>query len=307
MKKLLYFALVSIAYCHTNIIANNQNDGNYIINLTGKLLVLNYYAKNPFTGKKTWVDIQSTPTLLLAGKNPDTFLDKISATLLPKPFDMHPMTCYQVSFDAANTNSNRFSSADNFFKKYKDKSIQGVTIPTPPVDLLPHDYKVELKNNQIVVTRLNTRMLIPIPGTKQSDLQQWPSAESMRVLTMSAQEKLDYYQQKNTHLTADVKQLSKEIKKYSDKAAVTKMNNRKKMKTNKKEEISKNQKKIAQLQAQIAAAGTVDTTVDQGSTQNDILQNQDSISQNSTIDSASTDFYQNIDPNAPDATVLPTA
>lgn len=252
MKKMILF-LILCAFINVDAKSSKsstKNSGHYIINLTGKVLALNFYAKNPFTKKRTWVALETVSPLLFGGAQPANFIDTLNASVLPKPTDMHPLMCYEVTFDIVNTDPKGFSTKD--ILKYKDSSYKGVSMPTPSISLIPNDYKVELQGKQIVVTRLNTSAGIPIPGTKKSDTKQWPSKEEVDLVNMSAADKLAFLEKEVSNLQGSIEKLNKEIKKYRKNHAITKMNNRKKMRDEKEKLIKKYNKQITDLRAQIA-------------------------------------------------------
>jgi len=218
--------------------ASKAASTHYIINLTGRTIILNFYAKNPFTGKSTWYDAKTFGPLIWAGKGTTNLLDTLNYQLLPTPIDMHTNTCFNVTVDAF-----KFDSS-----KLKDPKIHGTYMPTPATSPTPNDFKVTLDGDQLVITQLDTCMGIKISGAEKK---QWPSAEDIRVSRLTPAEKITTLQQKNMDMQNDIKKLKKAIKKTSN---ITKKNNRRKMITNKKERIKKNEKTIAKLQAEIAAS-----------------------------------------------------
>lgn len=251
--------------------AKSKDSGSYVFNMTGKPLILNFYAK-PF-GKETWIDSQTVGPLALAGKAPDDFLSTITTTLLPEIVDMHKSTSTYIRFEVLKLNS-----------KLKDKNYHGVKINTPSLtSLFDYDYKVILDGDRIVVTRLNTVAGIPIPGKKLSDTDQWPSKTDMAILHMPPAERIVALQAQNAHLEDDVKKLKKEETKYHNKGAITQQKNRKRMKDEKKNKIKSNNETIARLQAQIDADKAADeaaAALDQSApdaqapTDTDVLNNQ---------------------------------
>jgi hypothetical protein len=210
----------------------------YIINLTGRTILLNFYAKNPFNGKSTWYSSDTFGPLIIAGKSTTNILDTLNYQLLPSAIDMHTNTSFKVTVDAFKFND----------KKAKDPKIHGTSMPTPATSPTPNDFRVTLDGDQLVITKLDTCMGIKIKGATK---EQWPSAENIKFSRMTPAEKIPALQQKNIDLGKEITKLKKQIKKESN---LTKINNRKKMIANKKERIKKNEGTIKKIQAEIAAA-----------------------------------------------------
>lgn len=272
MKNKIYFMIVSIILSSQITLtkyvnnSNNANGKNYIANLTGRTVILNFYAKNLLTKKTTWFDAKTFGPLLIKGKSPANTVDTLTSTLLPPPIDMHAATCYKIRINAFKINSH----------KLKDKKIKGCTIPTPSVAFIPRDYKITLQGDQIVVKEMNTRSGIPIPGLKKSSMRQWPSEKELLILKMTPEEKIAYYKQAIEGLHNDIKELTNKIQRMHDKngnikpGKLTQVNNRHKMITNKKEKIKSYSSRIDNLNKNLAKskeknANTIDNadTIDQ--------------------------------------------
>ncbi len=231
--------------------SNNDDDGtNYVLNLTGKNIRLNFYAKMFHT---TWVGVELVDPLIFGGKSPDDFLSTITAKLLPEKINMHISTSSYITV----------SVVDLKGKNGVNHNIKGCKFPTPSMgNFLAHDYKITLEGKQLVVTKLNTFSGIPIPKTRQTNLPQWPSKFQMAMLNMSPPEKIVALQDQNTSLEKSIKNLEKEIKgmRNSDGSIkfgkTSQLNNRKKMRDDKKELIKSNNKKIAKLQKEIASSAS---------------------------------------------------
>lgn len=210
----------------------------YIINLTGRTIILNFYQKSIFTGESTFYDSSIFGPLAWTGKSTTNIFDTLNMQLVPSPIDMHTNSCFKVTVDA-------FSLTDS---KLKDPSISGTSMPTPATSPTPNDIMITLEGKQLVITQLDTCMGIKIPGGSRK---QWPSEEDVRISNMTQQEKLTSLLAQNEHLNGDISDLERAIRKTSN---LVKKNNRKKMIANKKELIKKNEKTIVKLQAEIAAA-----------------------------------------------------
>lgn len=248
-KKSLKVVVLFLLTYVLDLSANNSHYStaqHYIINLTGRTVMMKFYAKNPLTGKDFVMDLSVVQPLLIGGKVPASFPDNIGISLLPSPVDMHPMTSHNVKFEVMTLNSTTL----------KDSSFQSISMPSPNNVLIPHDFKITLDGNQLVVTQLNTSALLPIPGAKKSEIKQWPSVDQLALNHMSPQDKLKYLQDQNNSLQNSIKKWKKEIKKYVN---PVKISNRKKSIRNAENQIDSNNKQIAQLQAQIATVSTVPT------------------------------------------------
>ena len=259
MKRIVSIILLSMHLClfskyHNR--NNNDDDGtNYVLNLTGKNIRLNFYAK--MFGGKTWVGVELVDPLLFFGKTPSDFLSTITAKMLPEKIDMHISSSSYITV----------SVVDLKGKNGINHNIKGCKFPTPSMgNILKHDYKITLEGKQLVVTKLNTFSGIPIPKKRQNNLQQWPSKFQMAMLNMAPPEKIIALKDQNTSLEKGIKNLEKEIKgmRFSDGSIkpgkTAQLNNRKKMRDDKKELIKSNNKKIAKLQKEIASS-TSDTPV----------------------------------------------
>ncbi len=225
-------------------VASNAAATHYIINLTGRTIILNFYRKGLLEDKSIWYDAKTFGPLILAGKSTTNIFDTLNYQLLPTPIDMHTNTCFKVTVDAFKFNDN----------KLKDPKIHGTSMPTPATSATPNDFKVTLEGDQLVITQLDTCMGIKISGAEKK---QWPSAQDVAIANMSPADKLVIFQQQNIDLQNNIKKLESEIAKTSN---LVKKNNRKKMIANKKEKIKKNEKTIAKLQAEILAANANQST-----------------------------------------------
>ena len=233
---------------------NNRNDsGHYIFNLTGRNVRFNFYTKRLDT---MFVGYEIVHPLLLGGNSPDGALPLITANLLPKKIDMHTLSSSYVKAKVLD-----LGGINNKIKSCK--------FPTPSLgNLFPHDYKITLEDDQLVVTLLNTSRGIPIAGKRQTKLQQWPSVEDIAIMKMPPQEKIVAYQQQNVELQKDIDKLDKEIKSMRDKNGVikagmlTKINNRKAMRATKDSKIKANNRKIAHIQKQLSNPTSVNTSDD---------------------------------------------
>lgn len=279
MKKLLLLSILLLSVAHTQAKSyssrssssrssygrsssrsSSKNDsGSYMLNMTGKTIVITFYAKNPITKKRTWFGTKQVKPFFL-GKQGENFTDTMSSTMLPERVDLHPLTCYEMRIDALNSDIERYMGKD--ILKYIDKSFKNVSLPTPAVGNVSRDYRIELQGKQIVVTRYNTFGGIPIPGTKRSDTRQWPSKDYVAILNMNPQEQVVAFKAQIEHLKKDIVSIDKEIKKYRKKSLTAQMNNRKKMRDEKRKLMSKYEDKVEKLQKAIDAAPPIATCQD---------------------------------------------
>lgn len=207
----------------------------YIINLTGRTINLNFYAKNPITGKSTWISRAGFGPLIWAGKSTTNILDTLNYQLLPTPIDMRTNSCFKVTVDAFKFND----------PKLKDPKIHGTSMPTPATSATPNDFQVTLDGDKLVITQLDTCMGIKISGAQRK---QWPSAADIAISRMSPKDKITALQKQNIDLQNDITKKQKDIKKIKN---LVKRNNRKKTITNDKEKIKKNITTIAKLQNEL--------------------------------------------------------
>lgn len=240
--------------------SKSKNDsGSYMLNMTGKTIVITFYAKNPITKKRTWFGTKQVKPFAL-GKQGENLTDTFNSTMLPEKIDLHPLTCYEMRIDALNSDIERYMGKD--ILKYIDKNFKNVSMPTPSPSFVSRDYRIELNGKQIVVTRYNTFGGIPIPGTKRSETKQWPSKSYLDIQNMNPQQQVVALKAQIEHLKGDIKNLDKEIKKYRGKNLITKMNNRKKMRDEKRKLVRKYEEKITKLQKAIDAAPPIATCED---------------------------------------------
>ena len=167
--------------------ASNAASTHYIINLTGRTIILNFYRKGAFTNKTVWYDARTFGPLIWAGKATTNIIDTLNYQLLPTPIDMHTNTCFKVTVDAFKFNSS----------KLKDKSIKGASMPTPATSVTPNDFQITLDGDQLIVTELDTCMGIKIPHAQKK---QWPSAEDIAVSRMTPQDKIITLQKQDLDL-----------------------------------------------------------------------------------------------------------
>ncbi len=245
MKKLLLLLL----FCQLNLFgktssSNNSSSAtkNYIVNLTGRTIILNFYAKNPLTGKSTFYDSKIFGPLLIAGKSPNNFTDTFTASLTPPQIDMHPNMCFKVTVDAFSINND----------KLKDNKIKGTSMPTPAYSVIPNDFQISLDQDQLIITQLPTSKGINFGGNTK----QWPSKEDLAIKKMTRADQIIALEEQNKGLQNQRDERTKEIQKMHDKnrnikpGMLIKVNNRHKLIKNINEKIEKNNKTIAQLKDQ---------------------------------------------------------